>query len=98
MQIDPPSPQTEVDHVKDGLFFSLLVEISNCFELYLQIYFGIFQLIYTALQMSRTTFAEKLERVSWLTTYLGKLLDIFIFLLVSHHMMSSTLEIERLSP
>jgi len=33
--------------------------------------------------MSRTTFAEKLERVSWLTTYLGKLLDIFIFLLVS---------------
>ena len=61
----------------------MLVEISNCFELYLQIYFGIFQLIYTALQMSRTTFAEKLERVSWLTTYLGKLLDIFIFLLVS---------------
>jgi len=35
MQIDPPSPQTEVDDVKDGLFFSLLFEFSNCFFNYI---------------------------------------------------------------
>lgn len=83
MQIDPPSPQTEVDHVKDGLFFSLLVEISNCFELYLrQIYFRFFQLSYTMpCGCWGKVLLQKLERVSCLTTYLGKLFDIFLLVI-----------------